>query len=165
MESPSERRLDLLGREAFDRAVRVAAEQATQNVAAIHRKRLVTQAAVVGFVVALCVALAVSLAIRAAIESASRVNALANCHLVQALSQPLADFVESDAALRQRQLDLSIKDQKLTGVFRQLLGRTEYAKLIRQSEQADRDTANHWDRSVVPRLVRVAGADCAKRVR
>lgn len=163
--SAAERRVDELGREAFERAVTAAATQATQNVSQIHRRRLVAHSASASFLVSLVIALVVSLALYHDEKANNLANAVTNCQLVKAMSAPLSNFVASDAKLRRQQLRLQIKDQKLAGVFQGLLGKSEYARLVRRSEAQDTATTTFWLDSVVPRLEGVAGANCAARLK
>lgn len=154
-----ERRVDDLGREAFDRAVEAAAVVATQAVAQVHRRRLVVQSAAATFVVCMVIAFVLALSLKSAADADSRARALVNCQLVREISTPLADFVASDAHLRQRQQALSETGQVAAG-FNKLFGKTVYAQALKKSNALNAATTNQWLDRDVPQLRRVAGTNC-----
>lgn len=162
--SPSERRIEELGREAFELAVVTATKAATQEVAKIHRVRLVTQASLASLLVALLVAAGVAYALSQDQAAANYANALSNCHLVKRLSRPLADFVGNDAQRTESQLRVALRDQAYLRGLNRLFGKTEVARLEAISNGIDRDSIHYWTTSVVPRLNAVAGADCVVRL-
>lgn len=159
-----ERRVDELGREVFERAVSQAATAATQAVAQVHRRRLVTQAALVTFLICMGVALILAFALKGAADQQSRALALSNCRLVTQIATPLADFVNSDATLRQKQADLSKQGTVIAQKFQKLLGKSNYAKALAESNRLNAQTVDYWQHHVVPQLRSVAGADCELRL-
>lgn len=163
--SPSERRIEELDREAFERAVIAATKAATQEVAKIHRVRLVTQSAIASFLTALAVAAVIALVLGHNQKQADFNHSLSNCRLVKQLSQPLADFVASDADLRKQETQIALKDRKYAAAINKLFGKSEVAKLEAQGAKIDQKAVNYWNASVVTRLEAVAGANCVARLR
>lgn len=163
-ETEGERRVDDIGRDVFDRAVANAATIATQNVSRIHRRRLVTQTAIATFVICIGIALILAFALKGAADSQSRSFALDNCHLVTQLATPLANFVKSDATLRQKQASLGAHGV-IGRKFSQLFGTKNFLQAERQSAKLNSATTAYWDNAVVPQLRSVAGANCQLRLR
>lgn len=158
-ESPVEKRIDNIGRGVFERAVSQAAEIATQNVAQIHRRRLVTQSFLAAFFAACLIGLILALVFKGSIESAAHANSITNCELIQRLEHPLQDFIKTDAALRRQQGHVSPQIQR---VFEKLLGKTALTAAEVQSARLNQETTDYWLRSVVPRLDKIGGAPCSK---
>lgn len=157
-----DRRDDVRGREIFDRAVTRAAEIATQNVARIHRIRLVVQSFLAALAVSAVVSIVAALGIYTLVTSATRANSLYNCNLLREISVPLAHFVSSDARLRQEQAKLTPKVSK---VFTQLLGRSEFARDQAKSARINEQTTNYWRHTIAPQLASVQTVNCEAHIR
>lgn len=163
-EREHERRVDDLGREAFERAVSQAAAYATQAVARVHRRRLVLQSALATFVISIGIALIMAFGLKAAADQQAHAEALTNCRLVTQIATPLANFVNSDATLRQRQAQLSGRNTEIGAKFSQLLGEKNYLKALAESNKLNADTVAYWQHTVIPQLRSVAGANCELRL-
>lgn len=163
-ETEGERRVDDLGREAFDRAVAAAATIATQAVAQVHRRRLVVQTAAVVFLLCTTIGLGLAFLLKNAADSNARQQALSNCRLVADLATPLADFVASDASLREKQQQISSQHTAIGKRFAHLLGVKSYIQALKESNQLNAMTVNLWKNSIVPSLRHVAGTDCELRL-
>lgn len=163
-ETEGERRVDELGREAFERAVTRAATIATQAVAQVHRRRLVTQTAIATFVICIGVALVLAFVLKGAADQQSRALALSNCHFETRLATPLANFVQSDATLRQKQAALGSQRTPIGRKFARFLGLRNYAAAVKKSNELNAEATNFWEHTVVPQLRAVAGADCELRL-
>lgn len=158
---------------AFERAVADAAAIAAQRVARIHRVRLVTQSFLAALAVSCAVALVVGLVFKGEIESsnrtanaqialASRNNAIGNCQLVKGLTDQMSNFVDTDAALRHGQAQLT--SGHVNHVFSHLFGASEFARLEHRSQWLDWWTTHHWTAVIVPHLRQIGGENCQRRV-
>lgn len=160
-ESENERREDIRGREIFDRAVERAAEIATQNVARIHRIRLVTQSFLAALAISALVSGLVALGIYTLVIDAQRANSLYNCNLLRSISVPLANFVSSDARLREQQAMLTPKVSK---VFTQLLGKSEFARDQAKSAKLNAQAVAYWRKTIAPQLTSVEAVNCSAHI-
>jgi hypothetical protein len=157
-----ERRIDLAGRTAFDRAVTIAVEQATQNVSAIHRVRLVTQAFAAAFVVAAAIAIAVVLVTQHDESENARHEALVNCQLVRAMSNSVADFVRSDAELRRKQQNLAVTKRLLESLAK-LIPVGLLSQSTQEANAIQVQITNRW-LADAKALDGIAGLDCPEKI-
>lgn len=160
-ETPAERRVDRIGREAFDKAVVAATRAATQEVARVHRVRLVTQAGLVSFAVACVVFALAAYVVLNAISSSDAAGRQYNCRLVKSMSDTMSDFVTTDATLRAQEEALGHEQAVVTGENK-LFGKTLVGRLLAQAHRVDMAAINHWRNQDVPRLKALAGVDCAR---
>lgn len=156
-ESPVEQRIDEIGRHVFERAVSQAAEIATQNVAQVHRRRLVTQSFLAALACSALIGIILAFVFKTQADSNAHHNSVTNCQLVQRLEAPLSDFVTSDAKLREAQAKVTPDVQR---ALQRLLDRKTLTKAEQKSAQTAASITGYWNTSVVPRLDRIAGADC-----
>lgn len=157
-----ERRRDEEGRDIFERAVGRAAAIATQNVAHIHRVRLVTQAFIAAFITSAVIGLILALVFHHEAVTASQANSTYNCNLLRGITEPLAGFVANDAALREREQQLS-NDARVVSGYQKIFGKTEVGRLYAESAALDRQATDYWKTQVVPRLNAVASVNCSAR--
>lgn len=146
------------GDTAFERAVEAAAAEAAQRVSRVHRVRLVTQAALASFAASLLVMVVLGLVYKNEAHTDTRNFSRTNCSLVRDLGYGTADFVETDADLRDREEKLTHQTQVLSG-YSKVFGKTELGKLLVQSHQITEHAITHWRTVDEARLRRLASTD------
>lgn len=155
----SERRINPERRASTFDLVEQAAEVAAQNVARIHRRRLVSQCFLAALICSLAVCLPLTLKLNHDRAVAATANARFNCTQWNEGSTVLRLFVESDAKLRRDQQNLSARAGVLTG-FSKLLGKGLVKELVTRGAKLDRDAQHLWLSELVPRLQRLARVNC-----
>lgn len=172
-------RLSALQQEAFDHAVTEATGNVSQKLAALHRRRLVTQTAAIVAVVVTLISFVVMLAVRAQIVSNQKANAQYNCVLLTNIAEIMgsgntnltmhgqsAGFLSSESALRKSQ---ALDDKQIAalhpGALKSLFNDPETARLTKLSQQQDAQTTAYWDHVLIPALTNLAQTDCSAHLR
>lgn len=177
-ESPSERRVDRIGREAFEAAVTSATKSATQTIAQIHRRRLVTQSALASFCAACVVFAIAAVVVYGKINGADIANARYNCRVLTRVSQIMGTgapdltyngkpegFLSSDVLLRSLQNQLNNKAKLAPGPLKMLLSDPQTATLERQVIDAQKGVTDYWQNVLATQLAKVASENCQAAVK
>lgn len=136
-----------------------AAEIAAQRVAAYHRRRLVIQTFLAALATAAAISLPVVLVANHQRAQASLDNARYNCEQGTQRARILADFIESDAKLRDAQQHYRERGQVLQA-FSKIIAPKLLRRLQARSDRLDRQTTDYWREDIVPRLERLAQVNC-----
>lgn len=146
--------------EAFERAVRQASKLASQEVAKVHRRRLVVQSFLASLTVALFVAVVIGMVFRAeAIDQATREGQY-NCQLVQDLSATLGDFIATDARIRSRQGSGNVQ-QRIIADLARVVPLGDLTAAAAASAVANAETVRYWTHVDLPRLRALAETNCS----
>lgn len=176
-ESPTEGRLAALDREAFELAVTSATKAATQEVARVHRVRLVTQSAVATLCVSLVVfAIGGYILYHQAVGNARGLSGY-NCRVLTDQAQLLGSgngytllrgkpmgFLSSDAYLRSQETLNAAQIHKLqSGALKSLLVDPQALKLQARNTSLENQVTKFWLKTLIPALSSLARVNCAAR--
>lgn len=143
----------------MEELVERAARNAAQAVGRIHRRRLVTQAFIAGLVAACFVCIPIVLFNNAARAKVGIANNRYNCSQWHEGATVLAEFLRTDANLREQQQDFAERAEVITGLNKIISSETVKTVLAR-SDKLDRQTQRYWTKALVPRLNALANVNC-----
>ena len=147
----------------YEDAVKRAAKVAAQEVAAIHRKRLVFQTGIVSFVVAGLIGIIIAVWTHSSENNTRRADAIYNCHLFTEVAHQTSEFVRTDAIDRRRQLTSSQK-KSVIDEFSKLIKKLDIKSINDKQEKLDSKTINYWENSIVPKLKSLAKENCEAEI-
>lgn len=139
--------------------VQRAAAIAAQRVAAIHRRRLVTQTFLVALFAAAAVSLPVALIANHQRATDSAANSQYNCGLLTEVGDVLHDFIQSDARLRFKQQHYAERGRVIAG-FERIIPSKVLRRLLKRSERLDASTQAYWRDDLLPRITELADINC-----
>jgi hypothetical protein len=172
-ETASERRVDRLGREAFELAVESATKAATQQVARIHRIRLVTWSASLSFLASAAVFAVIAVVLYGQLNAANVTNTRYNCRVLTRVSQIMGNgapdlmfqgkqegFLSSDTLLRTKQNRVNGVSRLKPGPLKTLLTDPQTAHLEKDSLTLQQQITTYWAKTLGVQLGRIAAQNC-----
>lgn len=141
-----------------------AARDAAQEVAAIHRRRLVVQSGLAAFLAALLVMIPLVLYTNSERTHDSSRNAEYNCRAVGIVADSIADFISSDAKLRYQQQHYAQRAAVLQA-FGKVIDKRVLTQIASSSDKLDTQTQGYWTNTLIPRLSGLARVNCAAAIR
>lgn len=147
-------------RQAFDRGVEKAAELAAQNIAGLHRRRVLVQASVIVAVVVLAIMLPVSIVLHSNAVSSARANARYDCQLFTATASIVGDFVHSEAALRTAQNNTGLTKDIVAG-FTKIIPIATLREAEAQNLRYTQRAVAAWNRDA-QRLQALGASNCLR---
>lgn len=148
----------------LEELVTKAARIAAQDVAQIHRRRLVRQTFVAALVAACVVSLPVVLYVGHQRAVDSRANSVFNCQRSGDIADVFGAFLRSDAKLRDQQRHYDHRAD-VEAAFGKLIGPKIIREIQARSERLDRETTTYWTDVLLPRLRRAVDEDCRDVIR
>lgn len=133
------------------------AESAALKVGAIHRRRLVTQTALVTFTVSFIIFLVIGLLAKDSVEDAARNANQYACHITTAESTILGEFIGSDATLRYRQGHLKVSEKLIADLH---LPPADLKGAVKQSARLNTRYADKWYFVYQPALKSLGQSSC-----
>lgn len=141
-----------------------AAHTAAQDVAAIHRRRLVVQSFLAALLAALLISIPVALVSSNARQHDARANSRYNCRTLRTISGTISQFVASDAKLRYKQQHYAQR-ARVIAAFSKILDKGLLNDLQARADKIDTDTQAFWTQRLQPRLDHLAGLNCVAAIR
>jgi hypothetical protein len=147
-----------LTRQRFADAVQEAAASAAQQVAQLHRRRLVLQSFCAAMAVSATVVVVGMLIVSSNNQTFSRNNAIYDCRLFERAARIMGGFVQSDADLRAQQNRQGLS-RELSADLQKIIPRTTLVKLAAVQQHQIAAAVALW-RQQATQLTRLGGTSC-----